>query len=111
MSRPFLLSLLALAFLAAPAFAPAATSVSGSALAAATINNSKSNTWKVTGVNAGARTFTAVTKDGKQMTFIAPKGGALPTVGKIYDVTYTPGSGGGPAQATTVHGSKSNHDL
>ena len=106
MSRKSPVLLLATVMLAAFAMvAPAATS------AATTIKGSKSNAdYKVTAVNAPAGTFTAVGKDGKPVTFAAPKGTALPTVGKFYDITYTASPGGGPAQATTIHGSKSNSD-
>jgi hypothetical protein len=75
--------------------------------AATTVNASKSNTFKVTAANAQARTFTATSKDGKQFTFIAPKGMLL-AVGKTYNITYTETPGGGPLQTTTVKVSKSD---
>ena len=90
-------------------------SLSGSAMAQkptpetqAAANVSKSNNYKVTGVDATAKTFTAIDKGGKAFTFAAPKEKPLPTVGKIYEITYTESPGGGPLQATTVNNSKSN---
>jgi len=99
------------AFAALPPLLPAATTIglSGSALAATTVQGTRSNgSFKVTGVDAKARTFTGVAKDGKQLTFIVAKGKPLPTVGKIYDVTYIENPKGGPAQATTTNWSRSN---
>ncbi len=95
------------AVLLLPALLP--ITLSGSAQAATTVRGTKSNgSCKVTGVDAKTRTFTAVAKDGKAFTFKAPKGGALPKVGKVYDITYTESPGGGPLNATTVRGTKSN---
>jgi hypothetical protein len=82
MSRKFLIPFLAAAFLAAPAVPATAQKPGDPKTNAATVNASKSNTFKVTAVNASAATFTAISKDDKQFTFIAPKD-ALPTVGKI----------------------------
>ena len=109
MSRTFLILPLAAAVLAISAMlAPA---MAQSAERATTIKGSKSNGSEVTRVDAKARTFTATTTEGKQLTFIVAKGKPLPEVGKRYDITYTESPGGGPLQATTVNGSKSNSDL
>jgi hypothetical protein len=65
-------------------------------------------TGKVTGVNGAAKTFTVMAK-GTAVTFTAAKLKVLPKVGEIVDITYT-GIPGGPLEATTVKGSKSNSD-
>ncbi len=59
-------------------------------------------TGKVTAVDPGKHTFTVVAK-GQPVTFSAPTGMALPAVGGVYDITYTPPQKPGePAAATTV---------
>jgi hypothetical protein len=110
MSRKFLILPLVAAVLATSAMlAPAMAQKPGEPKTnAINIQTSKSNTYKITAVNAQARTFTGVDKAGKTFTFAAPKG-ALPAVGKFYDIAYTASPGGGPLQATTVQSSKSNH--
>jgi hypothetical protein len=57
---------------------------------------------KVTGVDTKARTFTLA------VGFSAAKLSMLPTVREIIDITYTETPDGGPMEATTVKGSKSN---
>ena len=111
MFRKFLIPLLTGVFLAASAFAPATmTSLFDSAQAATTVKGSRSNgSFKVTAVDGKAGTFTGITK-GKEVTFISPKGKPLPTVGKIYDITYIQNPGSGPLQAVTTNSSKSNLD-
>ncbi len=65
-------------------------------------------TGKVTAVNPGKHTFTVVAK-GQPVTFSAPTGMALPAVGGVYDITYTPPQKPGEAaKVTTVNNSKSN---
>ena len=62
-------------------------------------------TGKVMQVDSKARTFTIVAK-GKEHRFNL-KGGALPKVGDIVDVTFTE-STGGPMEAINLNSSKSN---
>lgn len=57
-------------------------------------------------VKAGGNSFTIEAK-GKQHTFVANNFKTLPKVGAIVDVTYS-ATPGGPLQATSVRGSKSN---
>lgn len=69
---------------------------------ATTVKSTKSNgSFKVTAVDAKARTFTGASEDGKPLTFKLARG-ALPQAGKFYDITYTESPGAGPLQATTV---------
>ena len=65
---------------------------------------------QVTGkvVSQSGNTFT-IMANGKQLTFSAARLKALPKVGDIIDITYTQ-TPGGPMEATTVKGSKSNSD-
>ena len=65
-------------------------------------------TGRVTQVSEAAKTFTVMTK-GKAVTFTATNIKPLPKAGEVVDVTYT-GVLGGPLEATTVKGSKSNSD-
>jgi hypothetical protein len=87
--------------------APATAQKPGDPKTNAAFNSSKSNTFKVTAVNASAGTFTATSKDGKEFTFTTPKG-ARPTVGKVYDITYTESPGGGPLLTKNLNSSRSN---
>lgn len=109
MSRKFLILPLIAAVLATSAMlAPATAQKPGAPKTNVTnLNTSRSNIYKVTAVDAKAKTFTGIDKAGKQSTFAAPKG-SLPTVGKIYDIAYTESPGGGPLEVTTIKGSKSN---
>ncbi len=109
MFRKFLiLPLTALSLAAFAISGPAAAQKPGEPTAkAATINASKSNNFKVTAVDAKARTFSGAATDGKQLTFKLARG-TLPQVGKLYDVTYTGNPGGGPLQATNLNSSRSN---
>ena len=66
-------------------------------------------TGKVTQVDQAGRTFTVAGK-GKQHLFIAANFKTLPKVGDVIEVEYTDPGAGGPLQATTVKGSKSNSD-
>jgi hypothetical protein len=60
-------------------------------------------TGKVTQVNAKNKTFSVeVTFSGKNLK------DSFPEVGKIYDITFTQPTPGGPLEATTVNSSKSN---
>ena len=63
-------------------------------------------TGKVT--SQSGNTFT-VMANGKEFTFSGAKLKALPKVGDVIDITYTH-TAGGPMEATTVKGSKSNSD-
>lgn len=63
---------------------------------------------KVTQANDKDKTFTVMSK-GKSVKFSAAKLKALPKVGEIIDITYTQNPGG-PMEATTVKGGKSNSD-
>lgn len=92
----------------------------GGPLKATTIKGSKSNsserlaagqdprlslvTGKVTKVSEKDKTFAV------EVTFSAKNLNApLPEVGKIIDVTFNPTTPGGPLEATTINGSKSNN--
>ncbi len=109
MSRKFLILPLIAAVLATSAMlAPATAQKTTPTTNVANLNSSRSNIYKVTAVDAKAKTFTGIDKAGKTFTFTAPKGKSLPKVGKIYDVAYTESPGGGPLQAVTVKGTKSN---
>ena len=65
-------------------------------------------TCNVTQVDQKAKTF-AVTSKGQTYAVNGSKLKALPSVGAIIDLTYT-GNPGGPMEAVTVKGSKSNSD-
>lgn len=63
-------------------------------------------TGKVAGVDPTAKTFTVIIQ-GKAITFSAADLSKLPTVGKIFDITYTWNPGEPPmATSTTESGSK-----
>ena len=68
------------------------------------LNSSRSNVYrvKVTQVNKENKTFTV------EVTFSAAKLEALPKVGDVIATTYNPPIPGGPPEATTIKGSKSN---
>lgn len=66
-------------------------------------------TGKVTQVDQAGRTFMIAAK-GKQHLFIATNFRTLPKLGEVIDIEYTDPGAGGPLQATTVKGSKSNSD-
>ncbi len=111
MSRTFLILPLVAALLATSAMlAPAMAQKTTPKTDATTVQSSKSNGDAVTRVDAKARTFTTTTREGKQRTYIVAKGKPLPKVGKRYDITYIESPGGGPLQAITVNGSKSNQN-
>lgn len=89
---------------------------------AATINTSKSNTYrvaadkaspqlitgKVTKLDEKANTFTVMAK-GEEVTFSAAKLKApLPKVGAIIDIIYTQTTPGGPLESINLNSSKSN---
>jgi hypothetical protein len=63
-------------------------------------------TGKVT--SQSSNTFT-IMANGKEFTFSAARLKTLPKVGDVVDITYTQ-TPGGPMEATTVKGSKSNSD-
>lgn len=84
----------ALCFIAIGALAAESTTTSSNAKAA--VNTSKSNTYKVTAVDAKAKTFTAVV-NGQTVTLDAAKMKAMPRVGDVLKA-----GGDDPAKQRTV---------
>jgi hypothetical protein len=81
----------------------AQTSENGTMSSFRVANHLKVVTGTVTQVDAKKKTFAVeVTFSGKNLK------GTFPEVGKFYDITFTQPTAGGPLEATTIHGTKSN---